>query len=396
MGWSSARVGAMKAREMRGNAEPPGRSRKAAATSTVGRGRAVVRTSLPTSPLFTGERVTLQHADSLDCYAAWPTPTTIVSDGAYGVLGFEGDTSDHLDVPGWYEPHVQAWSKAATAKTTLWFWNSEIGWAAAHPVLEKYGFRYVNSNTWNKGVGHIAGNVNTQKIRRFPVVTEVCVQYVFEARALGKSLKRWLLDEWKRTELPLYKANEACGVNNAATRKYFDQGHLWYFPPPEAMRSLSAFANRFGAASGRPYFSLDGVAPVSEAAWAEMRAKFNCPHGVTNVWERGAVRGDERVKIEGGRAVHLNQKPLDLMTRIIEASSDPGDVIWEPFGGLFTASLAASRLERVAYAAELDATYYQYGVERFKPALTCQSPPEPARSGASPSRRTRGTAFPCP
>ena len=362
------RADGMEESEMRGNigSLPSARSLRRAATSSVGRGRAVVRTTVPASPLYTDELVALHHADSLACYAAWPAPATIVSDGAYGVLGFEGDTSDHLDVPVWYEPHVKAWSEAATAKTTLWFWNSEIGWAAAHPVLEKYGFRYVNSNTWNKGVGHIAGNVNTQKIRRFPVVTEVCVQYVFEARAQGLPLKRWLLEEWKRTGLPLYKANEACGVNNAATRKYFDQGHLWYFPPPEAMRLLSAFANRFGEPSGRPYFSLDGKRPVSEAAWSEMRAKFSCPHGVTNVWERGAVRGEERVKVSGGRAVHLNQKPLDLMTRIIEASSERGDTIWEPFGGLFSASLAARSCGRRAYAAEIDATYYQYGVERFK------------------------------
>jgi len=40
-------------------------------------------------------------------------------------------------------------------------------------VLEQCGFRYVNANIWNKGVAHIAGNVNTTKIRRFPVVTDV-------------------------------------------------------------------------------------------------------------------------------------------------------------------------------------------------------------------------------
>ncbi len=358
---------------MRRKIEPEGRARKPVATSTVGRGRAAPRESAPSAPLFEDDLVSLQHGDALDCYARWPAPTTIVSDGAYGVLGFEGDTSDHLDVPAWYEPHAKAWALAATAQTTLWFWNSEIGWAAAHPVLEQHGFRYVNSNTWNKGVGHIAGNVNTQKIRRFPVVTEVCVQYVFEARAFGKPLKRWLLDEWRRTGLPLRRANEACGVNNAATRKYFDQGHLWYFPPPEAMLLLGEFANRFGDPAGRPYFSLDGARPVSESEWHGMRAKFNCPHGVTNVWERGAVRGDERVKVEGGRALHLNQKPLDLMTRIIEASSDPGDAIWEPFGGLFTGSLAARQLRRRAYAAELDASYYRYGVQRFK-AVPLQVP----------------------
>jgi hypothetical protein len=347
------------------NNQLDGPARRPAAPSTVGRGRAVVRQSAPAAAVYADHSVSLRHADSLSCYAAWPTPTAIVSDGAYGVLGFEGDTSDHLDLPLWYEPHVAAWSKAASAATTLWFWNSEIGWAAAHPVLEKYGFRYVNSNTWNKGASHIAGNVNTQKIRRFPVVTEVCVQYVFEARVAGKQLKQWLLEEWKRTGLPLRLANEACGVNNAATRKYLDQGHLWYFPPPEVMQKLSDFANRFGEVAGRPYFSIDGKRPVSQASWASMRSKFNCPHGVTNVWERSPVRGEERVKIGGGRAVHLNQKPLDLMTRIISSSTDVGDVVWEPFGGLFSASLAASRLQRKAYAAEIDPTYYQYGVERF-------------------------------
>lgn len=369
-----------------------GSAPRRAAPSTVGRGRAVVRQSAPASPVYTDHAVSLSHADALECYSAWPTPTAIVSDGAYGVLGFEGDTSDHLDLANWYEPHVAAWSRAARASTTLWFWNSEIGWAATHPTLEKHGFRYVNSNTWNKGASHIAGNVNTRKIRRFPVVTEVCVQYVFEARVAGQPLKQWLLEEWKRTGLPLRRANEACGVNNAATRKYFDQGHLWYFPPPEVMQKLSDFANRFGEPAGRPYFSLDGMQPVTAPVWASMRAKFECPHGVTNVWERSAVRGEERVKIDGGRAVHLNQKPLDLMTRIIESSTDPGDVIWEPFGGLFSASLAARALARKAYACEIDGTYYQYGVERFK----SRARPELERSDADPSRRIRGTASPCP
>jgi len=376
------------------NNQPDGAARKprSPSPSTVGRGRVVARQSAPVSAVYRDRAVSLWHADARSCYASWPTPTAIVSDGAYGVLGFDGDTSDHLELPQWYEPHVAAWSKAASPATTLWFWNSEIGWAAAHPVLEKYGFRYVNSNTWNKGVGHIAGNVNTQKIRRFPVVTEVCVQYVFEARVGGKPLKQWLLEEWKRTGLPQRRANEACGVNNAATRKYFDQGHLWYFPPPEVMEKLCDFANRHGDPRGRPYFSIDGVRPVSKASWAGMRARFNCPHGVTNVWDRSPIRGEERVKIGSGRAVHLNQKPLDLMTRIIESSTAEGDVVWEPFGGLFSASLAARGLARKAFAAEIDATYYRYGVERFRSRRL----PEPECSDSKPSRRTRETASPCP
>jgi site-specific DNA-methyltransferase (adenine-specific) len=141
----------------------------------------------------------IRLGDSFTLYPAWEKPTVIVSDGGYGVLGFEGDTSGHLALPDWYESHIAAWSKQATPVTTLWFWNSEIGWAAVHPVLEKYGWRYMNANIWNKGKGHIAGNVNTRKIRRFPVVSEVCVQYTFEVKVDGLSLKEWLRQEWKRT-----------------------------------------------------------------------------------------------------------------------------------------------------------------------------------------------------
>lgn len=337
-------------------------------TSTVGRGKSVVLEGEPESPTWSDESISVAYGDALEQYAKWDAPTVIVSDGGYGVLGFEGDTSDHLELPQWYEPHVEQWAKHAMPCTTLWFWNSEIGWAAVHPILEKYGWRYVNANIWNKGKGHIAGNVNTKKIRRFPVVSEVCVQYVLEPRITDRLLKHWLLDEWKRTGLPLKKANDACGVRDAAVRKYLDQGHLWYFPPAEKFQRMSDYANEHGAPEGRPYFAIDGKRAGTAKEWEVMRSKFFCPHGVTNVWDRPALRNNERVKAPNGRAVHLNQKPLDLMQRIIEASSEEGDVVWEPFGGLFSGALAARVSGRKAFAAEIDSTYYQYGVARFTEA----------------------------
>ncbi len=346
----------------------PIKGKKSIPTSTVGRGKTVKIETAPESNRYEDGSVSLFLGDSLMHYEKWATPDVIVSDGAYGVLGFEGDTSDHLGIPEWYEPHVKAWSEQSAAGTTLWFWNSEIGWAAAHPILEKYGFRYVNANIWNKTKAHIAGNVNTAKIRRFPVVTEVCVQYVFEAKMGGRPLRRWLLDEWKRTGLPMREANSACGVKDAAVRKYLDQGHLWYFPPPEAFEMLAAYANEKGNPEGRPYFSADGKRPMTAEEWSRMRSKFFCPHGVTNVWERLPLRGAERVKVPetSSRAAHLNQKPLDLLQMIISASSSPGDVIWEPFGGLFSACLAAKIEGRRAFGGEIDPTYFQFGVGRFK------------------------------
>jgi len=54
-----------------------------------------------------------------------------------------------------------------------------------------------------------------------------------------------------------------------------------------------------------------------------------------------------------------------LMSLIIKTSSDENDVVWETFGGLFSASFAAEQCRRKAFAAEIDRTYFQLGVERF-------------------------------
>ena len=334
--------------------------------STVGRGPSIDLFAEMTSDLYQGANVTLHCGDSLEHYAGWERPTVIVSDGAYGILGFLGDTANHKGIADWYEPHIAEWSKHALPSTTLWFWNSEIGWANVHPILEKYGWKYVNANIWNKGKAHVAGNVNTAKIRRFPVVSEVCVQYVFDYKIDDLTLQQWLIREWKRTGLPQKKANEACGVKDVAVRKYLAKDHLWYFPPAEMFEKLAAYANENGDPEGRPYFSEDGVNPLTKEQWELMRAKFHCPHGYMNVWDRPPLSGKERIKApKGTKAAHLNQKPLDLMSLIIEASSDEGDVVWEPFGGLFSASFAASKLGRKAYGCELIPAYFDLGVSRF-------------------------------
>src|SRR5579885_1496531 len=75
--------------------------------------------------------------DVVDAYSGWPTPALIVSDGAYGVGGFPGDPRSPEGLADWYQQHVEAWSKHAAAATTLWFWNTEIGWATVHPVLSQ-------------------------------------------------------------------------------------------------------------------------------------------------------------------------------------------------------------------------------------------------------------------
>ena len=311
---------------------------------------------------------TLYGGDFLRVSERWPAPSVIIVDGPYGVGSFPGDPVSHEALPEWYRPHIAHWSERALPETTLWFWNTEIGWASVHPLLAECGWEYRSCHVWDKGVGHIAGNANSRTLRRFPVVTEVCAQYVRKVtvgtNGAAMGLKQWLRAEWERSGLPLYKANAACGVKNAATRKYLTQCHLWYFPPPEAFALLAQYANQHGNPQGWPYFSLDGIRPATASEWARMRAKFHCPVGITNVWREPAVRGGERLK-NAYKCVHMNQKPVRLLEQIILASSDTGDVVWEPFGGLCSAAIAAVNTGRLCYSAEILPDYFDIACQRL-------------------------------
>ena len=317
----------------------------------------------------------LHRGDALDAYPGWPAPTAIISDGAYGVRGFPGDATGTDQLASWYRPHVEAWSRLTAAATTLWFWNTEVGWATVHPLLAEHGWEYVQAITWDKGIRHVAGNVNGRTIRKFPIATEICVFYQRRLQIPGPDgpmpVQRWMRHEWQRTGLRLARANDACGLSNAATRKYLTRDWRWYWPPGEMMARLAGYANEHGRASGWPYYSLDGLGPVTAKEWDALRHGWRHAHGLTNVWRLDPLHGEERVKgtmrLAAPRvsAAHLNQKPLEFMHRILNAVTDPGDVIWEPFGGLASASVAAVQAGRFPCVAELDPGFAELAARRL-------------------------------
>ena len=319
-------------------------------------------------------RVTLHRGDALDAYADWPSPTAIISDGPYGIGGYPGDPRSPRLLRAAYAAHADAWANAATPSTTLWFWCTEVGWATVHPLLEETGWKYRGLNVWDKGVAHVAGNCNGKTMRKFPVVTEVCAHYVREPQFIigGKeaNLQDWFRSEWKRTGLPFSSANMACGVRNAASRKYLTGDHLWYAPPPDIFARLALYANQHGAVEGKPYFGLDDAERANEALaarkWEKFQARFNFEYGVTNVWSVPANRGGERLKDTQGAVVHANQKPLLLMERIVRASTNEGDIVWDPFCGTGAGSVAAARMGRNSYTAESNLTFADAADRRFQ------------------------------
>lgn len=79
-----------------------------------------------------------------------------------------------------------------------------------------------------------------------------------------------------------------------------------------------------------------------------------------NVWEFPRVRYRMR-EYEN----HPTQKPVALLERIIKASSNPNDLILDPFSGTFTTSFVAQQLGRNSIGIELQEEYVKIGLRRL-------------------------------
>jgi DNA modification methylase len=82
-------------------------------------------------------------------------------------------------------------------------------------------------------------------------------------------------------------------------------------------------------------------------------------------WRLPLCTGKERLKLNGSKA-HATQKPEALLTRVILACSNPGDVILDPFFGSGTTGAVAKRNDRRYIGIERDPVYVALAEERLR------------------------------
>lgn len=80
-----------------------------------------------------------------------------------------------------------------------------------------------------------------------------------------------------------------------------------------------------------------------------------------NVWEFPRVRY-RMAEYEK----HPTQKPTALLERIVRASSNPGDLVLDPFAGTFTTSFVAKKLGRQSIGIEIEEDYIKIGLRRLQ------------------------------
>jgi modification methylase len=103
----------------------------------------------------------------------------------------------------------------------------------------------------------------------------------------------------------------------------------------------------------RPTFNYDALKAGNDDV--QMRSDWLFP----------ICSGPERLKDDGGRKAHPTQKPEALLHRILIATTNPGDIVLDPFFGTGTTGAVAHRLGRQWIGIERDRDYVRAAAERI-------------------------------
>lgn len=93
---------------------------------------------------------------------------------------------------------------------------------------------------------------------------------------------------------------------------------------------------------------------------------FNDDLQMRSDWELPICSGGERLKDASGKKLHPTQKPEALLYRVLLASSNPGDIVLDPFFGTGTTGAVAKKLGRKWIGIERDKSYIKAALKRIE------------------------------
>ena len=186
------------------------------------------------------------------------------------------------------------------------------------PYLEEMGLELRQQIIVDKGMRSVSGRA-TKKYKIFPNVTE---SILFIIKDNKQFVKPYLKERQQTLGLTAKQINEALGVKS-------NGGGMWsiytgknvceQFPTEELWNKLSVILG-------------------FDCPYKKVSQTFNPQMGYTDVWTD--------IDFYKEKHLHPTQKPLKLIRRLIEASSNKGDIVLDPFSGAGSTQISSIQLNR--------------------------------------------------
>jgi DNA modification methylase len=289
-----------------------------------------------------------------DCTTLLPSVGTETVDLAildppyFRVLGEEWDRQWRTEVE--YREWASTWIKEVCRATRLG--GSIYLFGYVNTLLQLVplfdGFDLRQQIVVTKGLRSISGR-NTKPYKMFPVTTE---QIAFLVKDSKPYIRKLLLKRQKALGLTSKQINERLGMKSnggGVWSLYTGENILAQVPTRELWEKLSRVLNM-------------------NVPYEQVAMTFNLTKGLTDVWDDIDFYSETRI--------HRAQKPLKLIWRLIEASTDVSDTVLDPFLGSGSTCVVAEELGRRCIGIECDREMYVKLMARMdsKKALRCVPP----------------------
>ena len=179
--------------------------------------------------------------------------------------------------------------------------------------------------------------------------------HILHCQSLGLELRNWIT--WDKRD------------GFAATKSRFvpTQESIVYFVKPGANATFNPDLVR------QPYDSSERIAAAAKRGILKNGKRwFPNPIGklCTDVWHIVSERHRTKVNGRVQKPEHPTQKPLELIERIIKATTNPGDTVLDVFAGSGTTGVAAISHARNFLGCDSDSKYVEISNRRIREAQT--------------------------
>lgn len=212
------------------------------------------------------------------------------------------------------------------------------------PYFDNLGLELRQQIIIDKGMRAVSGRA-TKNYKMFPNTTESCLFIIKDSKPF---IRKTLKERQKALNLSSKEINEALGVASYG-------GGMWSIYAGNNICEQVPTAELWEKLQNILKFDI----PYSKIAQT-----FNPQMGITDVWRDIDFYQEKRF--------HPTQKPIKLIKRLIQASSNENDLVLDPFGGSGATALACLALNRQFIIMELDENYYQIIIDRVKEILEPQ------------------------
>lgn len=281
----------------------------------------------------------------------------IIADPPYNI---KKDTWDRIpDYINWLGTRILEIERVLKDNGSFYLFHNDMPQLSKIMVWIENHTRFVFKQfiVWNKrfdkakNKGFLDGFIETNQLRNYQKMAEYCLFYTFQddtglsmlhnSRDCFQSIKDYLRQERAKTGLTLDQINTLVGTASMAGRHYFSDSQFC-FPIKEHYLKLQS--------TGFFQKSYESLRQEYES----LRYTFNNQKSHHSVWNYEVSERND----------HTTPKPIPLIENIILHSSNPQDIILDPFLGSGSTALAAIQTNRNYIGIEIDPDYVSLAQKR--------------------------------